>query len=95
MIIRRALLTKWSHFSWRGRKIRTGFCESVSIDLFPAAYVETIFSPELLSIINPNNYLVITAQICAGHQMEKDSRVPMKMGDFSVTDSEFNNIRER
>lgn len=27
--------------------------------------------------------------------MEKDSRVPMKMGDFSVMDSEFNNIRER
>ena len=23
------------------------------------------------------------------------SRVPMKMGDFSVIDSEFNNIRER
>ena len=74
----------------------TGFCESVSTDLFPAAYAETIFYPELLSIINPNNYRVITAQkICAGHQMEKDSRVPMKMGDFSVTDSEFNNIRER
>ena len=28
--------------------------------------------------------------------MDQDgSRVPMKMGDFSVIDSEFNNIRER
>ena len=27
--------------------------------------------------------------------MDKDNRVPMKMGDFSVMDSEFNNIRDR
>ena len=61
MIIRQALLTKWSHFSRRGKDIRTGFCESVSIDLFPAVYAETLFYPELLWIINPNNYRVITA----------------------------------
>ena len=27
--------------------------------------------------------------------MERESRVPMKMGDFSLMDSEFNNIKGR
>ena len=27
--------------------------------------------------------------------MAKDSRVPMRVGEFSVMDSEFNNIRDR
>ena len=45
-----------------------------------------------------NTSWIVTTFIFQINQFKMDqdgSRVPMKMGDFSVIDSEFNNIRER
>ena len=49
------------------------------------------------SLIDGHLFSVFYLQIDkkAKKEMERESRVPMKMGDFSLMDSEFNNIRGR
>lgn len=36
-----------------------------------------------------------TLELSTTLHMDRDNRVPMKMGEFSVMDTEFDNIRDR
>ena len=55
-------------------------------------------SPPYLHLINVRAEQtpgIKTLELSTTLHMDRDNRVPMKMGEFSVMDTEFDNIRDR